>query len=240
MGLAIYKEGLAGAELPHPPISLPIFLVVEEALCVAWDYLRTRPRSGFNLLSATEDVITQELHERLLDEIFNEGIVDGFDRQLFTFVMRESKVRNYDGANLDKMPDLIIGLSDRLNVFRRSQDGLFIECKPVDPGHSAGVHYCDKGIIRFVHGEYAWAMTSALMIGYVRNGYNISSKLVKALEEHGREVTTIALPRPCQRSNPGKHNEVVHVSRHSRTFSYIETGQRAPAITIRHLWLRRD
>jgi len=55
MGLAFYEEVVAGAELPHPPISLPIFLVVEEALCVAWDYLRTRPRPGFNLLSAVED-----------------------------------------------------------------------------------------------------------------------------------------------------------------------------------------
>lgn len=240
MGLAIYEQGMGGAELPHPPISLPMFLVVEEALCVAWDYLRTRPRSGFNLLSATEDVITQELYERLFDEIFNKGIVDGFDRQLFTVVTRESKVRNFDGAKLDKMPDLLIGLSDRLNVFKLSQDWLFIECKPVDSGHSASVHYCDKGIIRFVLGEYAWAMTSALMIGYVRNGYSISSKLIWTLKRREEKVHTIALPCPCQRSRPGKNNEVVHASQHSRTFKYVETGQQAPPITLRHLWLRRD
>ena len=240
MELAFYGEGATVAKLPHPSISLSICLVVEEALCVAWDHLRTSPRSGFSLLSATEDIITQELYEELYDKIFNKGIVDGFDRQLFTVVTRESKVRNFNGAKLDKMPDLLIGLSDRLNVFKLSQDWLFIECKPVDPGHSAGVHYCDKGIIRFVHGEYAWAMTSALMIGYVRNGYSISSKLVRALEEREIEVPTIALPCPCQRSKPGKNNEVVHVSQHSRTFKYVETGQQAPAITLRHLWLRRD
>src|SRR4030042_2058234 len=240
MGLEFYEEGVAGVGLPHPPISLPIFLVVEEALCVAWDYLRTHPRSGFNPLSATEVVVTQELYERLYDEIFNKGVVKGFDRQLFTVVTRESKVRNYDGANLDKMPDVLIGLSDRLNVFKLSQDWLFIECKPVDAHHSTGVHYCDKGIIRFVRGEYAWAMTSALMIGYVRNGYSISSKLSKTLEERDKEFPTITLPCPCQRSKPGKNNEVVHVSQHSRTFSYVETGQQAPDITLRHLWLRRD
>jgi len=240
MGLAFYEEGVAGAELPHPPISLPIFLVVEKALCVAWDCLRTHPRLGFDLLNATEDVITHELYERLVDEVFNKGAVDGFDRQLFTVVTRESKVRNYDGTNLDKMPDLLIGLSDRLNVFKPSQDWLFIECKPVDPNHSVGVHYCDKGIVRFVRGEYAWAMTSALMIGYARNGYSITSKLAKALQEREKEIPTIALPCPCQRSKPGKNNEVVHVSKHSRTFSYPETGQQAPAITLRHLWLRRD
>ncbi len=239
MGLAFYEEGVEGDKLPHPLISSSIFLVVEEALCVAWDYLRTRPRPGFNLLSAVEDVVTQELYERLYDDVFNKGVVDGFDRQLFPDITREPKVRNYDGSSLDKMPDMLIRLFDR-GVFIPSQDGLFIECKPVDPDHSAGVHYCNKGIIRFVRGEYAWAMTSALMIGYVRDGYSILPKLTKALEDRETEVPTIALPYPCQRSKPGKNNEVVHVSQHSRTFNYVETGQHAPAITLRHLWLRRD
>ncbi|MFA4835460.1 MAG: hypothetical protein WC749_05250 [Dehalococcoidia bacterium] len=240
MGLEFYEERVAGAALPHPPISLSMFLVVEEALCVAWDYLKTNPRLGFDLVNAVEDVITHELYERLYDEIFNRGIVDGFDRQLFTVVTRESKVRNYDGAKLDKMPDLLIGLSDRLSVFKPSQDWIFIECKPADPNHSVGTHYCNKGIIRFVRGEYAWAMTSALMIGYVPNGYSISSKLSKALKVCENEMHTIALPCPCQRSKAGKHNDVVHISQHSRTFRYIETNQQAPAITIRHLWLHRD
>ncbi len=240
MGFEFYEKGVNGAELPHPPISLSIFLVVEEALCVAWDHLRTSPRSGFSLLSATEDIITQELYEELYDKIFNKGIVDGFDRQLFTVVTRESKVRNFDGAKLDKMPDILIGFAGRLNVFRLSQDWLFIECKPVDSSHSAGVHYCDKGIIRFVRGEYAWAMTSALMIGYIRDEYTITPKLADALKKRGKEVPTTALPFSCQRSKPGKNNEVIHITQHSRTFAYVETGRQAPAITLRHLWLRRD
>ncbi len=234
MGLGFYEEGA----LPHPLISLSVFLVVEEALCAAWDRLRTYPRPGFNLLSATEDVVTQELHERLCDEVFNRGVVAGFDLQLFTVPTREPKVRNYDGANLDKMPDLLVGLSDRLNVFRPSQDGLFIECKPVDRNHTAGVHYCDKGIVRFVRGEYAWAMTSALMIGYVRNSYTIPSKLAKAIQK--RKVPTVAPPYPCKLSKPGKNSHVVHISQHPRTFAYVETKRQAPPIMLRHLWLRRD
>jgi len=78
------------------------------------------------------------------------------------------------------------------------------------------------------------------MIGYVRGGYSITAKLAKALKEREKELHTIALPCPCQRSKPGKSSEVVHVSQHSRTFSYVETGQQAPAITLRHLWLKRD
>ena len=240
MGLGFYEKKLTGAELPHPIISLAIFLVVEEALRAAWDSLRIHPRPGFDLLNATEDVVTQELYERVYDTVFNKGVVEGFDRQLFTVVTREAKVRNYDGAILDKMPDLLIGLSDRLNVLKLSQDWFFIECKPVDVDHSVGVHYCDKGIIRFVRGEYAWAMTSALMIGYTRIGYTISDKLVKALKSREKELPTISYPVPCRRSKSGRNSEVVHISRHSRTFYYVETGHPAPDITIRHLWLRRD
>jgi hypothetical protein len=212
---------------------------VEEALCAAWDSLRTHPRPGFDLLTANEDDITQELYETLYDSVFNKSIVPGFDRQLFTVVTREAKVRNYDRTMLDKMPDLLIGLTDR-HVYRSTQDWLFIECKPVDIDHSAGVHYCDKGIIRFVRGEYAWAMTSALMIGYTRNGYTILSKLVKSLEKRIKEIPTISMPHKCAKSRVRRNSDIVHISQHGRTFTYIETGQQAPDIIIRHLWLHRD
>jgi hypothetical protein len=240
MGLDFYGKEATSVILPHPPISLSIFLVVEKALCIAWDHLRTRPRPGFNLLSATEDVITQELYEELCDKIFNKGIVKGFDHQLFTEVSRESKVRNFNGANLDKMPDLLIGFTDRLNVFKHSQDWLFIECKPVDSNHSTGVHYCDKGIIRFVRGEYAWAMTSALMIGYIRDGYTVTPKLTDALKRREKEIPTTVFPFPYQRQKPSRNNEVIYISQHSRTFAYVETGLQAPDITLMHLWLKRD
>jgi hypothetical protein len=232
----------AKGQLPHPPIPLSVFLVVEEALCAAWDRLRTYPKPGFNLLSAEEDVVTLKLHEQLFDVIFDSGAVEGFDAQLFQVGSRAGKVRNYDETSLDKMPDLLIGLIGRRNVFMRTQDGLFVECKPVDSAHSVGTHYCDKGIIRFVRGDYAWAMTSALMIGYARGGYTISSTLTIALrtDTRARSLLTIAFPCQCRQSKPGRNNEAVYVSEHSRTFRYVETKQQAPPITIRHLWLRRD
>src|ERR1700687_2484805 len=99
MPFAFYKEG----KPPHPPISLSIFLRVEEALCAAWELLRTKPRVGFNLKTAAEDIITHELYETLYDRVFDKGLIEGFDRQLFTIGTRESKVRNYNRANLDKM-----------------------------------------------------------------------------------------------------------------------------------------
>lgn len=239
MAVGFYAEKGTAPELPHPAISLPVFLVVENGIRAAWELMRTTPRAGFDLLREVEDVVTHELYERLYDEVFNKSVVEGFDRELLTVVTRESKVRNYDGAHLDKMPDLLFGMVDRPSVLRATQDWLFVECKPVDLTHSAGVHYCGKGIIRFVKGEYAWAMTSALMVGYARPGYTILPKLTDALEASSI-IDTLDHPYQCPSSKSGTSSDVVHITNHARTFSYIETKRPAKAITIRHLWLRRD
>jgi hypothetical protein len=239
MSLGFYTGEGRMPGLPHPPISLSVFLVVENGIRAAWELMRTDPRPDFDLLTEVEDVVTHELYERLYDEVFNKNVVEGFDRQLLTVVTRESKVRNYDGAHLDKMPDLLFGFVDRPNVFKLSQDWLFVECKPVDLSHSAGVHYCGKGIIRFVRGEYAWAMTSALMVGYCRSGYTVVPKLSDALAS-STDICTLDPPHKCRSSKSGSSSEVVYITRHARTFVYVETRKPAKAITIRHLWLKRD
>ena len=146
--------------------------------------------------NATEDVLTHELYEVLSDEKFDKEVVGGFNRELFSNINRESKVRSYNHVHVDKMPDLLIGLVGR-QVCYRSQDWIYIECKPVDSAHAVGKHYCGMGIIRFVRGEYAWTMTSAIMtsaimIAYVRKAYTIAPKLTDALKTH--EVGSLGEP----------------------------------------------
>ena len=77
MALAMYEEPVFA--LPHPPISLSLFLVIEEAICAAWQVLRLRPPAGFVLATAVEVQITTFLHQILKDEIWNRGVVKGFD-----------------------------------------------------------------------------------------------------------------------------------------------------------------
>src|SRR5262245_38103918 len=101
MAQGFYEENL---ELPHPPISLPVFLIVEAALRAAWDLMRTKPNPNLQLLSEDEDPVTCELCERICNEVFNRGVVEGFDRNLFGKPTRESKVKNCDGKKVDKMP----------------------------------------------------------------------------------------------------------------------------------------
>ena len=233
-----YKE--EEPDLPHPTISPSVFLIVEAALRAAWEMMRTTPPAKFQLLSEDEDPVTCELCDRLCNEIFNRGVVDGFDRTLFSKPTRESKIKNYNGEKIDKMPDLLLDLVDRPTVRIPAQDWLFVECKPVQFGRSAGAHYCDKGIIRFVRGDYAWAMRDALMVGYVTEDYTIATKLTPALKKRGSTIPTLTLPKPSIRSPATKWSEPTHITEHERKFRYVENDQPAPPIRLRHLWLRRD
>src|SRR5271163_4413996 len=47
MALGFYKEKGTAIELPHSPISLSVFLVVENGICAAWELMRNNPRAGF-------------------------------------------------------------------------------------------------------------------------------------------------------------------------------------------------
>jgi len=239
MTLEMFEESDRGIRLPHPPLSLRVHLVVESAICAAWDLITNHGRTGFNLELADEDTITHELYERLYDEVINKGVVEGFDCETFASIRREPKVRNFNGCHPDKMPDLLVEFIDRPAGVMNSQHGLFIECKPIDRNHPVGLAYCDEGLIRFVRGDYAWTMPSAMMIGYARAGYTILPKLSEALEARPKDIPTVARVLPCRRSKSSSVSEAVHITKHGRTFLYQETNQPAPVITIRHLWLKR-
>lgn len=223
---------------PHPPVSSAVLLVVEDAIKVGWSIIRQLPANEFDLATADEDTITQKLHEVLMDELFDSEKVPGFNGDLITKGTREEKLRSFDGKHLDKMPDLVFGVIGR-DVYMRTQDGVFIECKPVDASHTAGVHYCDKSIIRFVRGDYAWCMLSAMMVGYAAEGYTIVPKLTDALTK-STTITSKVSPTKCSQSRPVLFSQDAHVSVHKRDFSYVETGDPALDITLRHVWLSRQ
>lgn len=240
MTLGMFNMTADGDELPHKPLSPRACIIVELALVRAWRWMIENPQPGFDLHTALENGVTHRLHETLFDVVFKKELVDGFNKEIFTIGTRGAELRNFDGSKRDLKPDLLVGFINRPSVAYPTQDWLFIECKPVDSDHTGGAHYCDKGIIRFIRGDYAWTMTSALMIGYARSGYTILPKLPEALVSRNKEIPTLDAPQPCQASKAGSVNEVVHVSRHERIFKYVETGKAAPAIIIRHLWLKRD
>jgi hypothetical protein len=227
--------------LPHKEIPWRTWLIVETALRKAWEIVVTAGRPEFDWRTAHEDDLTLELFETLKDQIFCRGIIPGFDQLIFSSINREPKVRNFDRSHPDKMPDLLIEFVQLPIGAKRSQHGIFIECKPVDHEHSAGTHYCTKGIRRFLDGEYAWAMQDALMLAYARPSHRIVPKLPEALDRHPREdMRSIEPIAVCPQSTGGELFSDVFTTVHQRSFSYKETKQAAPPIHLRHLWLTRN
>ena len=226
-------------ELPHKPLPLAVLLVVEEAIRVSWQRLKVKVIPEFDIRTAQEDAVTLQLYKVIYDEVFDKGVVDGFDDLRFTIGTRESKLPNFDESKPDLMPDLLVAIKGRRDVSLRTQDWLFIECKPVDANHTVGVHYGAKGIARFIRGDYAWAMTSALMVGYAGPGYTIAPKLFETLTTREKEFTVKRTPVPCRRSPSATDAEKVHITQHTRAFRYVENARPAPPIKLRHLWLSR-
>ena len=235
MGLGLstdWAEREQGFALPHPPVSITVFLTLEGAIAAAWAILHTKPPRPFDPKAAKETDFTTHLHEILQDHLLDSREVEGFTTEVFSCVARP-EVRNFDGKKTSKKPDMVAFLADRPNV-KRSQDGIFIECKPVDAAHSLLSDYCDAGVARFVVGDYAWAMTEALMVGYNTVHNKPSLALVTPFKQRANLVQASGKLRDCAAS---PHKPVVAMTRHKRGFRV--NGKRVPDIRLRHLWLTR-
>jgi hypothetical protein len=225
--------------LPHPPVDVKVFLTVHRALARAMELLRQMPLTEFDVTQADEDAITKQLELVLESRLRLTGEVRGFDRRRFGPVRREPKVTNFNGQSPDRMPDLVFHLKpERLDTLS-THDAIFAECKPVHATRAAGAHYCDRGIVRFIDGDYAWAMQDALMVAYVRDGRTIHRHLCcGALDAIRRNRLRVhEQPGPVQVRAPHANAEPLHRSRHGRSFSWPD-GREATEMNLYHSWLR--
>ena len=214
--------------LPSPAVTDIHLQILAEGLREAFDDLREREPA--TMTSGDEPEVTAMLQARLNGLIKENSLWS----QLVLCVVRGEESISFDGSHLEKRPDLSIYLSDGTRHFP-----LVVEAKILDRAKGKTVtSYCDRGLLRFVQGEYAWANREAFMLGYVRDGSSIDSKLRPRLAE------AMAL-------NPAPYlvEELpVHVgsggldlarTRHGRDFVYVcQTPPNSPGpISVWHLWL---
>jgi len=219
-------------DLPHPCIHVSAIRIVHRVLTRAFEILRDR---GAPLGDALEDDITDALLGVIENNVRQTGSVRGFDDRTFDRVDRHVQVTSVDGRSRTT-PDLVFRLSRDGTDLRvlSTQDGLFIECKPVDESHPAWSDYCAEGLLRFVHGRYAWAMQDVMMVGYARGGRTLMGTLGRALKDH---VTELQVSRSLERV-PGPQD--LHRSVHTRPFPWPEGKGPATAITVYHAWYDCD
>lgn len=226
--------------LPHPPLGLPVILLIRRVLLRAFELLR---REGFDLAAASEDQVTAALRAVIENRLRQDGSVAGFNQRNYESVVRQGQFANFSGTCLTKTPDLCFKLRHAEAAPRpvvSEFDALFIECKPVDAKHPVTSRYCEDGLIRFVRGDYAWAMQEGLMLAYVRDGRTITGHLIPAMSEPPRlaSLATATLPVALTTAPAAAcaGAEAVHLSRHRRAFSWPDGKGLATDITVYHLW----
>jgi hypothetical protein len=229
MAVGFFTQGIEFI-LPHPPIPQRTILLLCKVIRRAWQLLAETPPPSFLLYSANEDTITQVMVEIIENRLRKSGEVDGFDLARFGMVSREPKKTNVDKNHPDKMPDIFFDLKRDHYPILSEQDGLFVECKPVDSKHPIWSYYCDKGLLRFVNGDYAWAMQDALMIGYVTGHYSFK-KLATVLDD-GKNNATL---KTTVHYSVDEYE--IYRSSHKRDFKWPEDRGKACPISIAHLWL---
>ena len=226
--------------LPHPRLGLPVILLIRRVLCRAFEMLR---EDEFRLAEAGEDNVTAALRAVIENDLRQSGSVAGFNRRIYESVVRQGEVANYDGTRLGMSPDLCFKLQNddcESRMVLAEYDALFVECKPVDAKNAAGGRYCDRGLNRFVEGDYAWAMQEGMMLAYARDGRTIADHLIPAMSEPKRmtSLATVQPPQPCDApdATAGVQAEIIHISKHRRDFSWLHGKGQATDITIYHLW----
>lgn len=222
----------ASCVFPYPDIPEHDKEVIEKAIEIAWSRLLARYD-----LRAFDEVQLNELIRMELNDLLDEdpSPVPAYTSERFETVERDSEYPDYTGQLLKKKPDLrfrYVGRK-RPGVLRREQHALFVECKIVDSTDRKHdmEFYTQHGLARFIRGDYAWAMPSAMMIGYVRDG---SSCVPVELTNHLRDCKSRrayrlrALPIRCARGQ-------AYESRHRRRF---RVAKLSPGdIVITHIWL---
>lgn len=224
--------------LPHPSLDVSVLLIAHEAVCFGLKLLRDKPPSGFNLGTALEDQITRQLHWILENRLRKSSEVAGFDERIFRRIWRAPEFTNADGKHPAKKPDLVFELARDEPLVLSSHDGLFVECKPVGNSHSVSKHYCDKGAVRFVNGDYAWAMQEGMMLAYVRDNYTIGTHLKAVLTSvpQRKALGLASSVNVVSGSNASSVSESLHYTTHKRSFKWPQKKGPAKPIQLFHSW----
>lgn len=239
-GLNFMQGMMTGSDVGAKDIvEIPDSLVqiVANAIEKAWHKLISG-LEPHQFCSFKEDDITEHLH-MILGEFDDSAPANGLDEfaQLQTPV-RGGEVANHDGSNPGKKPDLVFRPLRGYfggKVGNTVTAGIFVECKPIDSSRPIGSTYCNKGLIRFVNGDYAWRTDKALMIGYVRNLSSLPGGLENVLAEENMQRHLACDGRVFEKNKTAK-GETVWSTSHKRSFKL--ENHIAGDIEVSHLWLQ--
>lgn len=219
-----------GLRLPLPAVDAVHLELIADGLCRAFHEIRADHPTV--VATGSEAEVTALLEARL-NALIGE---DPFWGQLVLCAVRGKESVSFDGSHIEKRPDLSIYLSSRERNFP-----LIVEAKILDSVTSkTATLYCDKGLCRFLVGEYGWASQEAFMLAYVRDGSSIAGHLTPLLAKDMAQASPRYAVQLLPTSTGASSGRDLAWSRHDRTFVYIHQAppaQRPGPVTVWHLWL---
>ncbi|WP_146022012.1 MULTISPECIES: hypothetical protein [unclassified Pseudomonas] len=221
-------------------ISPSLLAVVQNVLSMAWRVLMDEVQVGaFSLCSATEDEITERL-QFILGDLHAADDAPDLGFLLFETPVREGNLRNYNGESLDRQPDLAFRpLRGHIKTTNSVPAAIFVECKPIDSAHPVKGTYCRAGLIRFVKGDYSWAVDRALMVGYVRNICQLPGGLSTCFDDISL-VSELHLGGALEALPSTVFGDAVCQSKHDRFFLLEGGSSAAGVIAVHHLWFHPE
>lgn len=215
-------------QLPLKPLHQIHLQVIFEALVVAWS----------NLIEACDSQVFQEGEESInrllvseLNNLKNSEISEW--NLLISAVQDAANVPNVDGTRISKQPDISLTLSRRpLNL------PFIIECKLINPTKSVDL-YCQKGLARFIEGEYAWYDKQSMMLAYVQDQSTIQNKLIPHLNKSQLKKNDLYQTTQPPTAVDWLEGKDLSQSIHRRNFQYVgKYSSCIPGdISVWHLWL---
>lgn len=227
MGFMTRRIATDSLQMPYRDYEPEIKRVIIKAIATAWR--RALDAEGRGLLTMGEDETTTLLH-LYLNEMLDVGS-EGFSASVFERVSRHSPESDYTGSHLMKQPDMAFRLREIRPGTTTSQfRAFFVECKLVDSRSQMRL-YDIKGIAKFEKGDYAWAMRSALMLGYSRRGLTIKGSLVPYLKKN-RQLAA----QPDSQLDASSELDIYR-SQDDRRWSYPGSARNPGQILLHHHWL---
>lgn len=239
---------------PHP-VPENVIHVVAQAVHYAWAQIRADPAAELEVPSPNnplEDIFSEAICN-ILEGLLHTSPspIPGFNSTVFAAVARGDHLGNFSGSSINKKPDFVIRLAAPLTTSARRLVGIFIESKIVQPSSPVRL-YTDDGLLRFVDGDYAWAMQSGIMLAYQRDNGRPLSDLTKRLHttSHlGTRRARAAVPAKATAKGKGAPKSALPVplltyhamppmmrSQHERLWAYTADGQSPGDIDVWHLW----
>lgn len=237
----VAKARESRARLPFDPIPALWVGAIELALRKAWQELvGNQARYKVNVQTADEHKISEPLvaafnflRNNNQDKDPFQAVVKHFDRAYVG-----AGYRNYKNEEIQQ-PDIVFMPCIAPHAGIESQYfAIFVEAKVIsNHSHQSISEYFRDGVIRFIDGRYAWAMSHGLMLAYLRGVDLDANSAIKEYLQPSKRRQRFEVEDDSVRVFPPNPFPKVHQTRHSRSWGYLDDGGSPGPIAIRHLWL---